>query len=87
MRQQVAEKLSDVQVRLCLNCGAPIVVWANSRKVYCSQKCRSTASQRRYRKRKREKDPAWAQAEFERLLRWKEEHSRKIKQARSDDLA
>ena len=87
MRQQVAEKLSDVQVRLCLNCGAPIVVWANSKKIFCSAKCRNTASRRRYRQRKRAADPVWAQAEFERLFRWKEAHGRKIKQARSSDLA
>jgi len=63
-----------MQVRLCMNCAAPIIVPAHSRKIYCSPRCSNIAAQRRFRQRKRAADPEWARAELERLLRWKEQH-------------
>ena len=80
------QQLNDlgVQVRLCLNCARPFIVMTGSRKVFCSARCRNTFKSRLRRKRKRERDPEYARASLERLLRWKEAHK---KPARSDNLA
>jgi len=75
----------DVQVRLCLNCSKPFVVLAGSTKVFCSPRCRRIFHDRLKRKRRRERNPAWARAELQRLLQWKQEH--KNKPARSVDPA
>ena len=66
----------DVQVRLCLNCSKPFVVLAGSTKVFCSPRCRRIFHDKLKRKRKRERNPEWARAELQRLLRWKEAHKK-----------
>jgi len=71
---QVGKVSEGMQVRLCMNCAAPIIVPANSRKIYCSPRCANIAAQRRFRQRKRASDPEWARAELERLLRWRAQH-------------
>jgi len=68
-----------VQVRLCLNCGKPLVVLSGDSKVYCSPTCRQRFHDKLRRRRKREKNPEWARAELQRLLRWKQE--RKMNEA------
>jgi len=73
------KQLNDlgVQLRLCLNCARPFIVMTGSRKVFCSARCRNTFKSRLRRKRKRERDPEYARASLERLLRWKQEHKNK----------
>jgi len=81
-------KASDdlgVQVKLCLACSKPFVTFGEDKRVFCSPTCRRKFRDKLKRKRKREKNPDWARAELERLLRWKQEH--KNKPARSVDPA
>ena len=73
-----------VHVRLCLNCGKPFVVLAGDSKVYCSPVCRRRFHDKLRRKRKRERNPEWARAELQRLLRWKQEHKNKPARSLAD---
>ena len=73
-----------VQVKLCLTCSKPFVVIGEDRRVFCSPVCRRKFHDKLKRKRKRLRNPEWAKAELQRLLRWKEAHK---KPARSDNLA
>jgi len=83
MPKQAHDNLG-VQVKLCLACSKPFVTLGEDRRVFCSPTCRRKFHDKLKRKRKRERNPEWARAELERLLRWKEEHqSRKIKQTKS----
>jgi len=66
--------MQGVQVKLCLNCSKPIVVSGNSRKVFCSKRCRQAFHSRAYFQRKKAKDPEWAKRSLEALMRWKEQH-------------
>jgi hypothetical protein len=64
----------NIQLRLCLNCGHPLMVPVSSRKVFCSPRCRNTFHHRLYRQRKRLNDPEWAARSLQRLKEWREAH-------------
>jgi len=73
-----------VQARLCLNCAKPFIVLSGSKKVFCSRRCRETFHSRLKRKRRRERDPAWAKAELERFMRWLEQRANSPARSASD---
>jgi hypothetical protein len=64
----------NIQLRLCLNCGHPLLVPVSSRKVFCSPRCRNTFHHRLYRQRKRLNDPEWVVRSLQRLKEWREAH-------------
>jgi endogenous inhibitor of DNA gyrase (YacG/DUF329 family) len=64
----------NIQLRLCLNCGHPLLVPVSSRKVFCSPRCRNTFHHRLYRQQKRLNDPEWAARSLQRLKEWREAH-------------
>jgi hypothetical protein len=64
----------NIHLRLCLNCGHPLLVPVSSRKVFCSPRCRNTFHHRLYRQRKRLNDPEWVVRSLQRLKEWREAH-------------
>jgi len=78
-----------VQVKLCLTCSKPFVTLGEDKRVFCSPTCRKKFHDKLKRKRKRLRNPEWARAELERLLRWKAQHRKNQtgKAVNSGDLA
>ncbi len=47
------ENMPDLEVRLCLHCGKPLVGKLNPRRLYCDDACKKAAYKKRYRARKK----------------------------------